>query len=352
MRRLSLTAVLFITSCGAEEPSLCHAPAAYTYEGAVRRVFDFAETAIDAMVLPDGQVFVTTGSWKGSTFEFRGSRLDPATGEVVALARWIDDGGPMTRLRDGRALIFDSVACRYTLVDTVTPGEAVTKTCDLENFDIKIVWQAPSGSVLLFGAYYPGGNDPEGAVYELDVAAATARKLETRTALDFGVPPRQPLQLCDGRVLFAQTEIHSDDFVTFGEAVHFFDPAREELEEHPLPIAPEDAAQLDATTALLLSSDDGLTFLAHLFDLETRELREVGAPELALVVPNTGSLVGLADGSALAIGDDGAIFRYLPAAERFEATALRFVDPPRALLRLPGGPVLALSYKGVVELYE
>jgi hypothetical protein len=278
-----------------------------------------------------------------------GSRLDPS-GAVIELGDWEDIWGPMTALADGRVVILDLSGCRFVAVDTAAPGDPTVRECALADFNGDMVWQAPDGRILLFGTGYVGGNDPHGGVAELDLDAGSARKLDVRADLSFGAPPERPLQLCDGRVVTA-TQINGSDIIAPGEAIHQFDPATDAVTAIELPYSVHEAVQLDTTTALALGTENLSDQVLFELDLETGATVPIEAPIGDVLQLGRHALVGLADGGALVVAEDGAVHRYSPEQQRIEPLGLAFADLPRVLVRASDGRVLAF-HDGKVEVFE
>lgn len=347
--RTHLLALSLLAGCAGDEPrSPCYAPAPHSYAGTVRTLVELPEVAIDAIALPDGQVFAFSSEAQGT--RLTGWRLD-GSGAYTDLGTWEMLSGPMTVLANGRVAMIAYDGCRSVVLDPTEPGARTLRDCTAEHFYPEVLWQDHGGRLLMFGVYFPGGNDPEGGVFELDLAARAAHKLDVRPALSFGAPPAQPLQLCDGRVVFA-TVLHGSDFITAAPAIHQYDPATDQVTTIDLPYPVRDAVQLDTTTALALGIDSGEQMLFEL-DLET------GATAPIVTQPGEvsqqfwqQSLVGLADGTALVVADDGSLRRYLPDERRLEPLGVAFDEPPRRLVRLSTGPVLAFHDDGRIDIFE
>jgi hypothetical protein len=353
--RSLLLPLVGLVACAPDPVSLCHAPAPYAYAGTLRPAGQLPRRPLDALALPGGRVFAVTADYLDptSTWQLQAYVLDPAAGAVDEVARWEASPGPMTRLRDGRILFFDSFACGYTLLDLDAPASPTHHTCTVEHVDIELMWHDPRGDLLLFGTYYPGGNNPEGAVFTLDLAAGALTRVGGATEHGVVTPPNAPFPLCDGRLVLPHTEFDGGDYYGDAEAVHYYDPATEQFTSVDLPFAPDHAAQLDASTALLLSIDGDPEPLAYILDLDTQAVRPVAAPDVDLPpAVYTDPLVGLADGGALTVAADRTLLRYDPAQERFTALDLRFAADLERLVRLSTGPVLAFEADGRLELYE
>lgn len=359
--RCSSIAVFGLCACGPEATttSPCYAPAPYTYKGEVRQLAPLPRTISDALALPNGRVLALGVEIPDSgTVQFLNSahRFDPNTGALDAIGEWEGSPGPAARLADGRVIAFTGFDCRYVLFDPDRPGSLASRTCALgspdDNLNVELIWQAPGGEVLLFGPFFPGGNLGGATVFELDVASGAIVKYDTSAEHNFARPPDAPFPLCDGRIVFPHTELDGGDFIDDAPAVHYYDPEQRRLSTLDLPFAPDFAAQLDATTALLLGHNfDGPQ--AAVLDLETRALTPVSAPETVFAGYDARErMIGLADGSALVIGDDGDLHVFDAERREFTKSARKFAEAPRALVRLTTGPVLAFGDDGVVEIYE
>lgn len=350
----SALAVVTLVACAPDPVSPCYAPAPYTYAGQVRTVGQLPAFLNTAIASPDGRALAIVFDFVGpASLAYRAYLIDPASDSVEQVAAWDGGHGPTARLADGRLLHFTNSDCTYVLVDPDASGEVTTRTCDVENLSVELMWQDPSGELLLFGHHDGDGLASDGTVFKLDIEAATMTRLDTQVEHGFLAPPDQPFPLCDGRLFFPHTRLDGGDFVDDAEAVHYFDPATQQLTSVTLPFAPEHAAQLDATTALLLGTEDSFTEIFARYDLETGELRAIDPPadELSPGV-SVDPLVGLADGTALVVAESGAIHVYTPETGRFAAAGARFTGAPRRLLRLATGPVLAFTVDAQIEIYE
>ncbi|MBZ5712960.1 hypothetical protein [Nannocystis pusilla] len=354
MRPLSsVLALAAVLACAPEATSPCYAPASYSYRGEVRSVGQLPGVAYRVLALPGGRALAITADLDQSPYRFEAFTIDPAGGAVESAAAWQSDLGEVIRLDDGRIMFFEDFACRYFLIDLDEPATVTPRTCDFEDMRVTLLWQASGAEVLLFGEYFGGGSGG-GAVFSLDLATDKVTRLATQpTEHAFGTPPREPFPLCDGRLVFPHTMLDGGDFIDDAPAVHYYDPAEKELTSLDLSFAPERAAQLDAKTALLLGHDDDRALLAQLLDLEAGTLRPLTAPDEELDTMFDDTVVGLADGTALVTGEDGAILVFSPETERFAPQSARFAGAARHLLRLSTGPVLAFTdADNQIDIYE
>ncbi|HEY8379635.1 MAG TPA: hypothetical protein VIK91_24250, partial [Nannocystis sp.] len=355
-----LLAAVWLCACGPEaaSTSTCYAPVPYAYRGEVRQLGSLPRGTDGALALPDGRVVVHVveldEQWQPWSSFYR---FDPSTGAREVIAERVDWIGPMTRLRDGRVFGFSRWAqCRYVLFEPDRPGSLVSRTCALESPDdgisVELIRQGPDGDVLLFGDFFRGGNHRTPTVFALDLGSGAIERLDTSAEHGFLRPPSAPFSLCDGRLVFPHTEVDGGDYYDDARAVHYYDPKTRQLSTLELPMAPIFAAQLDASTALLIGDEDDAPG-AVLLDLETQTFTEVPGPPARMTgLYGNDALVGLADGTALAVADGGAIFIFDPKRGQFTESPARFADAPQVLVRLPAGPVVRIGNEGTVEIYE
>lgn len=343
---------LSLAGCADDEASRCYAAGEYAYAGRVRAIGALGDRPVAGIALPDGRALALT---LDADLHAVAWTIDPASGAVVQVAGWGGRGGPMAVLEDGRVFVVDEFSCQFVVIDPSAPGSPEVKDCGEPNFDAKVVWPVGGGQVWLFGDYYgEDGNGYEGAVFELGLADGGLRKVWTRTTDGFGERVSRPLQLCDGRLLFAGTLLDGGDFKAPDAFMHYYDPAARVLTSVESRYSGWDAVQLDAETALVLGVDDaapGLSLVAYELDVVTGAAQVIAAPPWPWDAWAR-SLVDLAGGSALLVDVDLGIHRYDPAARAFVAQGVAFAATPWVLLRLSTGPVLAIDKDGAIALFE
>lgn len=340
-----LASSLALAGCAGEPSSPCYSVAPREYSGTIRRFAELPDAALGVVALGGGRVFAFTAADDRRT----GWRIDPS-GEVVELGGWDGVWGPMTVLADGRVLMVDNGGCRSVVFEPAVPGAPAVRECALADFRADVLWQAPDGRILMFGTGYVDGNDPHGGVAEIDLDGGGS-KLDVRTDLSFAGPPERPLQLCDGRVVTA-TELNGGDFIAPGEAILRFDPATGEATAIELPYSVRDAVQLDTKAALVLGEENLSDQVLFELDLETGATVAIEAPIGVVLQLGRQALVGLADGGALVVAEDGAVHRYSPEQRRLEPLGVAFADLPRALVRASDGRVFAFLDDGAIEVFE
>lgn len=352
LRCLAVLSVASLVACNASEPSPCFAPRAYSYAGTVRQIGVAPESPLATVALPDGRAAMLTFNTELVSSAWV---VEPADGSVTKIGEWSELVDVMVALRDGRLLVVGGSMCSYSLLDPAAPGSVTPRSCDAEHFNPELAWPVDDGRVVLFGNDWgPDGNTYGGAAYMLTLADGAMRRLGAKTEDGFSDRLAEPMELCDGRLMFPVTEFFGGDFTSAAMSMHTFDPASESLTSVAAPFTGQRAVQIDAETALVLTVEDGFggAVTVYALDLETGAAAVTTTPTLpwkGFLQP----LVGLADGSALLCAEDGAIHRYDPATRTFAATEAAFASGPQTMVRLTTGPVLAVASEGLeIALYE